>query len=319
MLPFVIKKQRKDTEAKNQLEQLEKDITERSNTLNSINFDLENKKKLAQDAKEEVNILLARQQEIKNHIELDQDIAQQSVDAVYKAAYTRMSDAVEKDAERLSAMMDANRTEYEHEYEDMLIAFVANFMKTQEQIQEDLAQAKESLERERSKADAARKANEREEEKRVANSKYRLLIGENDLLEIKRLKEIIPFMRNSRPISKIIWEGYFRQLTNDMINRVIGSGQHTGIYRITNVLNGKSYIGQSVDIAERFKQHIKCGLGIDTPNNILYNAMKQDGVENFSFEVLEECPRAELNDREIYWISYYKTNEFGYNMSRGGA
>jgi len=92
-----------------------------------------------------------------------------------------------------------------------------------------------------------------------------------------------------------------------MITRVVGTGPHIGIYRITNLLDGKCYIGQSVDIAERFRQHIKCGLGIDTPNNILYKAMLQDGVENFAFEVLEECERSALNTQEVYWIDYYKS------------
>lgn len=103
-----------------------------------------------------------------------------------------------------------------------------------------------------------------------------------------------------------------------MITRVVGTGPHIGIYRITNLLDGKCYVGQSVDIAERFRQHIKCGLGIDTPNNILYKAMLQDGVENFAFEVLEECERSQLNTQEIYWIDYYKSQNFGYNMNKGG-
>nr|DAZ72707.1 MAG TPA: intron associated endonuclease [Caudoviricetes sp.] len=47
--------------------------------------------------------------------------------------------------------------------------------------------------------------------------------------------------------------------------------------------------------------------------------MAADGVENFSFEVLEECDRSELNNRETYWIDFYNTTIFGYNMTKGGA
>lgn len=43
------------------------------------------------------------------------------------------------------------------------------------------------------------------------------------------------------------------------------------------------------------------------------------GVENFSFEIVEKCDRAKLNEREVYWIDFYKAQEYGYNMSRGGA
>lgn len=83
---------------------------------------------------------------------------------------------------------------------------------------------------------------------------------------------------------------------------MIGNGTHIGIYKLTNLLNQKSYIGQAVDVGSRWKDHVKAGLGIDTPNNKLYAAMLKDGVENFSFELLEECERSELNNRETYWI-----------------
>lgn len=171
----------------------------------------------------------------------------------------------------------------------------------------------------RAKADAAINAAKRDEEKELELDKYKVLITDLDLLEINRLREIAPYFRNSRPIYKIIWEGYYRNNTTDMINRVLGTGTHTGIYRLTNLKNKKVYIGQAVDIAERFKQHIKCGLGIDTPSNMLYKAMIKDGVENFTFEVLEECDRSQLNDREKFYIDFYRSQEHGYNMNRGGS
>jgi group I intron endonuclease len=72
-------------------------------------------------------------------------------------------------------------------------------------------------------------------------------------------------------------------------------------------------------LAERIRQHIKCGIGIDTPNNKLYNAMMKYGVENYSFEVVEECSREELNKREAFWIEFYHSQDFGYNMTKGNT
>ena len=75
------------------------------------------------------------------------------------------------------------------------------------------------------------------------------------------------------------------------------------------------YVGQAVDIADRWRQHIKRGLGAEAPTkNKLYPAMKTFGVENFTFEVVEECSKAELNDKEDYWQNYYKAKEFGYSI-----
>ena len=70
----------------------------------------------------------------------------------------------------------------------------------------------------------------------------------------------------------------------------------------TNLENGMSYVGQSVDIAERWKQHIKRGIGAEAPTrNKLYPAMLQFGVENFTFEIVEECDSKQLDEKEKYW------------------
>lgn len=75
------------------------------------------------------------------------------------------------------------------------------------------------------------------------------------------------------------------------------------------------YVGQAVDLAARWKQHIKRGLGADTPTkNKLYPAMASIGIENFSFEVIEECERSQLNEREDYWQKYFHAIDFGYSI-----
>jgi hypothetical protein len=99
-------------------------------------------------------------------------------------------------------------------------------------------------------------------------------------------------LRDKEPLNKIIWKCYYEKPTTDLIGRVIGLGISTGIYKITEIASGKCYVGQSVNIAERFKQHIKRGLGAETPTkNKLYPAMQAIGIENFTFELIEECSR----------------------------
>ena len=108
---------------------------------------------------------------------------------------------------------------------------------------------------------------------------------------------------------------YYEKPTTDLIGRVVGLQIRTGIYKITNLDNGKCYIGQAVNIADRWKQHIKRGLGAEPPTrNKLYPAMQAIGVEKFSFEIVEECPRDQLDDREDYWQDYFKAKEFGYSI-----
>ena len=88
-----------------------------------------------------------------------------------------------------------------------------------------------------------------------------------------------------------------------------------GIYKITNKINKKSYIGQSNDIQRRFGEHKTKGGKSRIPLDM---AIQKYGMENFDYEILEECSIELLNEREIYWINFYDTKNQGYNCSDGG-
>ena len=91
-----------------------------------------------------------------------------------------------------------------------------------------------------------------------------------------------------------------------------------GIYKITNNLNKHSYIGQSVRIEHRWKEHKSPYNWKRESKKPLYLAFQKYGIENFTFEVLEECEREKLSEREKYWISFYNTYKNGYNQTSGG-
>lgn len=91
------------------------------------------------------------------------------------------------------------------------------------------------------------------------------------------------------------------------------------IYKITNDINNKVYIGKTVKtIEERFNQHLKKAK--DKVNRYLYDAMNCYGTEHFSISQIEECKEDIVDERERYWIAYYQSNnkEYGYNMTDGG-
>lgn len=111
---------------------------------------------------------------------------------------------------------------------------------------------------------------------------------------------------------------YYENPYTDLIGRVLENTQTCGIYKITNLENQQCYIGKAVDIASRWKTHIKCGIGAEnTSRNKLYTAMLEKGVENFSFEVIEKCAPDELDEHERFWINYFRSMEYGYNMRLG--
>jgi len=93
-----------------------------------------------------------------------------------------------------------------------------------------------------------------------------------------------------------------------------------GIYKITNQINNKSYIGQSKDIKKRLNKH-KSTCFNPSDNHYeypLYRAIRKYGIENFTVEVIEECKIEELNQKEEYWIKKYNTFFNGYNQTLGG-
>lgn len=91
------------------------------------------------------------------------------------------------------------------------------------------------------------------------------------------------------------------------------------IYKITNKINGKIYIGQTIkNYEERFRQHQLNYNKEYFSQIVLYKAFKKYGIENFSFEAIEEVEKEKLDEREKYWIKYYNSYFDGYNSTLGG-
>lgn len=93
-----------------------------------------------------------------------------------------------------------------------------------------------------------------------------------------------------------------------------------GIYKITNKINNKIYIGCSINIEHRWSQHKweSQNSKLPTYNYSLHQAFRKYGIENFSFEIIEECEESLLNEKEIYWIDFYNSYQKGYNETKGG-
>ena len=66
---------------------------------------------------------------------------------------------------------------------------------------------------------------------------YRLQLSDIDLEEIKRIRSIEPYLRKKEPLNKVVWKVYYEKPYTDLVGRVIGTGRHTGIYKITNINN----------------------------------------------------------------------------------
>lgn len=181
------------------------------------------------------------------------------------------------------------------------------------QLQAQIAEAKATL----TAHQTAVKAAEEEEDFNAAHSLPLTVI---DRADISTLREFAPRIARKDAVNKLIWtEWYQRPLQN--LRKSLDADKKCGIYMIEEIGTGRMYIGQALNIGDRWAEHVKAGLGIGSTayqTNKFYKAMHAKGPENFTFQILELCEPDKLNAREKYWIDFYNAQSFGFNTSIGG-
>ena len=263
----------------------------------------------------EMSSLIARRDELSASIEALQKQSEQAAEAIYQSHMRTMEESFAHSAEKLGSEYQKTEEKFQQEYLALLEESTQSYTTAIASKREELSNISQQIADLKAILDAAVDANKRAQELADKQNFYKLNLPQADLIEIEKLREVTQFLRDSEPLNKVIWKVYYEKPYTDLIGRVVGSGVHTGIYKITNLTNGMCYVGQAANISDRWKQHIKRGMGADTPTrNKLYPAMLETDVENFSFEIVEECSRDKLNERELYWQEFFKAKEFGYSI-----
>lgn len=167
-----------------------------------------------------------------------------------------------------------------------------------------------------SRQNAAIESFKKLDELKNAETYHRIVFNKQELDELNELNRVILKLKNPMPFRKAVYDIYYKNKINDLVNRIVGKEKIGGIYKITHIESGKTYIGQSVDIGNRWKQHAKRGCGADAlTNNKLYPAMLEFGVESFMFEIVEKVEDStRLNELEKYWQEYFQAKDFGFSV-----
>lgn len=291
---------------------------------------------IQQYRKEKADLLLqiaelnSRNEQINKELDENLNLLNQSINEVHEysskrakilkdidALYAEQADIVRKTNDMKQNMVVANEMflktldkkyeEAETEFDTKISELKNNYI-----IEENKLEDIQKL------VEARTAARVREQEIKEKLDFYCLPVSLSDKNDIQTLNRVKAQLNKPRVLSMLIWSTFFQKPMTTLCNNVLGVNTVTGIYKITNQLNDMCYIGQAVDVAKRWKEHAKCGLEIDTPaNNKLYKAMIEDGIWNFSWELLETCSEKQLDEREAYYIDSYQSVSFGYNSKAG--
>lgn len=256
-----------------------------------------------------------KKSELEN-IKLSVQTQTETLQSLNTTAETLKATAEQRAEEAYNNKVSALQIEYEQQEQRL-----KQELQSRSQIALDkISKEEEKLSQLQAKQLAYIKSQLRQEEISSNKDYYRLVIGDIDLDDIKMLRELQLRFSKKEIIDKLIWETYYKPAYDILMSHLFNSQNKVcGIYKITDLLSGQAYIGQSVDIKERFRQHIKASLTYGGATNKLYQLMQKSGPHNFTFEILEEVKRTQLNERETYWIDFYKTKEYGLNSTRGGS
>ena len=260
--------------------------------------------------------LLREREQLQREIE-NKEQESKRMDQIYQSKM-----AVISDTEALAEKAYKEKTQaLEDKFQDLRLQENLEYIKLKEQYKQELECVQKELNSLKATRAAAVEAAKQEQTIADNPQDYSLVFDADELHDMDYLNQIKPKLRNPEIAGKVIWSTFIQKKYNNFAAKILGVDEVCGIYKITDQITKEAYIGQSVSIQTRWKDHIKSGIGAvkASASNQLYAAIKRDGIENFTFELLEACPREELSVKEKYFIGLYQTDVYGLNSTKGGS
>lgn len=186
------------------------------------------------------------------------------------------------------------------------------------EMEEETRRIEETLTEWRKKRQAINEEIMRRKEVEDGKDFYRVVLTPEAVEDILLLMNLRHKLHNHDKLDELIYDVYYSKPVMEMTKRVLHGGEPSGIYKITRLKTGEIYIGKSTNVKKRWSEHCKTALGVGTiAHSILHTTMEKDGIDDFTFELLEEVPKEKLTEREKYWITFYDSKSYGLNERNG--
>ena len=278
----------------------------------------------AEKEKEERRLIERKQsiEEIINEISRRRD----AIEADYQNSLAHGKEKVEIEVkahqdllmQQAAVLIEEEQKRRQNQMESALATFFTQCTEKQIQAQNELDKVRDELSDFKKKQQAANEEILRRRQLEEQQDFYRIVLDENARTDMQILLSIREKLISHENLDKLIYDAYVAKPVLEMTKRVLGGKAPSGIYKITRLKTGEIYIGKSTDIKKRWGEHAKTAYGVGSiAHSILHTTIKHDGIENFTFELLEEVPKDKLTEREKYWITFYDSKNYGMNMREG--
>ena len=273
---------------------VERSLEERKQAVEEIIEQLENRRR---EAEKNYNEIIANEKErINTELEFYRKNKLDGIESKVQFEFAEKIAAANKAYEETMTTLAEQQKQKEAELA-LLLSEIDDFKKKQSVINEEILRRRELEEKQ---------------------DFFRVLIGQQEIDDIQCLLSIREKLIYRENLDKLIYDVYISKQVVEMTKRVLKGAAPSGIYKITRLKTGEIYIGKSTDVKKRWTEHCKTAYGVGTiAHSILHTTIRKDGIENFTFELLEEVPKDKLTEREKYWITFYDSKNYGLNERNG--
>lgn len=322
ILIFVLKSASKKKQRINELERLKKDELkeyfkeeskryQRELNLEKDNARIKAEAELVGIQNKINNFQGVLQEKEKRYMEVNQDL-----DLYRRGKIEEIDKAAKSEEQRQKLLVDRSVDVYRDLQIDKANEILSELLEIKKSKEKEIEEIQNELEVERSKRAAINEEILRQRALDEQQDFYRIQIKEEDIKDIEILRSIVPRLRHPEAINKVIWTAYYQKPLAELRKREAVEG--SGVYKITRMKTGEIYIGQAVNISTRWTEHVKSALGVGTlASSQLHRVMREDGPENFTWEVLEEVSKDKLKERESFYIDFYDSKTYGLNTVSG--
>jgi hypothetical protein len=277
--------------------------------IENINLLLKEKEKVFKETQEDWK---SRIEELKNSYEQQKQEISASIHTYTINEQKAMTDRLinrQKEIDKEIESLDQNYNSLKKEYEDKINIAKKSFLEETNSLNEQIKNKKQEI-------NILIEQFKKDEETRKEADFYRIPITSAAQNDINKLKGVAAQLNNPATLYKLIWKEYYENGFNAMIGRVLGDDKDSiGIYKITNIKNQMCYIGQTkAGFKNRWRTHAKRAVKAeDGTSNRLYQDMWENGLENYTFQIVEKCTTDKLTEREKFYIDFFNSKEWGFN------